>query len=181
MRSVTFENGCTVVIFPSALGWMGMVGSPRGVRYLTFGHNSAQRAADRLGEELGCDTKTGAWRPDLVARLQRFARGEAEDFADVSIDLPQRTPFQRAVVRACRGIAPGETQTYAQLATAAGRPTAARAVGNCMAANPLPLIVPCHRVVPSSGGLGGYSAPGGIRTKRRLLQLERSWALAAAR
>ncbi len=181
MGSVTFDSGCTVVIFPSELGWMGLVGSPRGVRYLTFGHSSAQRAANRLAESLGCDTKTGVWRPDLVARLQAFARGAADDFADVPVDLPHLTPFQQSVVRACRQIPPGETQTYAQLAAAAGRPAAARAVGNCMAANPVPLIVPCHRVVPSSGGLGGYSAPGGIRTKRRLLEKEASWALAGAR
>ena len=72
----------------------------------------------------------------------------------------------------CRRIPYGRTMSYAELAAKAGSPNAARAVGNCMAGNRIPLIVPCHRVVCSDGRLGSYSAPGGTRMKRRLLDLE---------
>jgi methylated-DNA-[protein]-cysteine S-methyltransferase len=80
------------------------------------------------------------------------------------------TRFQRSVWRAMEKIPRGETRTYAQIAAAAGRPGAARAVGTACGANPLPLIVPCHRVVASGGGLGGFSA--GLAVKKKLLRLE---------
>jgi methylated-DNA-[protein]-cysteine S-methyltransferase len=76
------------------------------------------------------------------------------------------------VLQACRKIAPGKTLTYAELADKVGSPGAARAVGNCMARNRFPLIIPCHRVVGSNGHLGGYSAAEGIPFKKRLLELE---------
>ncbi|MEX1224432.1 MAG: MGMT family protein, partial [Pirellulales bacterium] len=75
---------------------------------------------------------------------------------------------------ACRRIPIGQTMSYAELAAVAGSPGAARAVGNIMAGNRVPIIVPCHRVVGSGGSLGGYSSSGGLRTKRRLLSLEAS-------
>ena len=80
--------------------------------------------------------------------------------------------FQRRVLNQCRRVPCGATISYARLAAKAGYPGAARAVGNCMAGNPIPLIVPCHRVVCSDGRLGAYSAPGGTAMKRRLLALE---------
>jgi methylated-DNA-[protein]-cysteine S-methyltransferase len=90
----------------------------------------------------------------------------------VRVDLAWTTGFQRQVFAACRRIAYGQTATYAHIADRIGHPGAARAVGNCMAANRCPLIVPCHRIVGSAGRLGGYSAPGGIRLKQRILELE---------
>ena len=105
-------------------------------------------------------------------RLQAYAAGVAEDFSDVVIDMDSVTPFQRRVVQACRAIPYGETRTYGELAAAVGVPQAARAVGNVMAANRTPLIVPCHRVITSSGVLGRYSAGEGTRTKLRLIETE---------
>jgi methylated-DNA-[protein]-cysteine S-methyltransferase len=95
-----------------------------------------------------------------------------DDFRDVLIDPGPQTEFQRLVVDHCRQIPPGATLTYGELAARAGRPRSARAIGNCMAANRIPLIVPCHRVVGADGGLRGYSANGGLRLKQRLLDLE---------
>jgi methylated-DNA-[protein]-cysteine S-methyltransferase len=82
------------------------------------------------------------------------------------------TPFERRVYALTRDIPPGPTRTYGELAAAAGDATLARAVGQAMARNPVPLIVPCHRVLAAGGALGGFSAPGGTETKHRLLQLE---------
>ena len=84
------------------------------------------------------------------------------------------SPFAVSVLTACRDVRFGQTITYARLAKKAGRPAAARAVGRIMAKNPFPLIVPCHRVIRTDGALGGFSAPGGIALKRKLLSHEKS-------
>ena len=114
----------------------------------------------------------GKAQKTLAHRLRAYAAGAAADFRDVCVNVGELTAFQRAVLACCREIPYGQTVTYGELAARAGFPGAARAVGNCMAANPVPLIVPCHRVVRGSGGLGRYSAPGGTRMKKRLLELE---------
>ena len=109
---------------------------------------------------------------DVLARLQQYAEGEPVVFDDVTVSLEHLSSFQRRVVKACRAIPAGQRRTYGQLAAAAGSPGAARAVGQVMAGNRVPLVVPCHRVVASGGGLGGFSAPQGLAMKRRLLTLE---------
>ena len=90
------------------------------------------------------------------------------------------TPFARKVLGACRKVPQGRTTTYRALAEQVGQPRAARAVGGVMAANPIPLIVPCHRVLRSDGGLGGFSGPGGNATKLRLLEHEKGAVCAGA-
>lgn len=82
------------------------------------------------------------------------------------------TPFQKKVWRAIAQIQKGQVLTYKELAQKIGRPKAFRAVANAVGANPLPIQIPCHRVIRSDGSLGGYSAPGGIKTKKKLLQKE---------
>jgi methylated-DNA-[protein]-cysteine S-methyltransferase len=104
--------------------------------------------------------------------MEAYAEGEVDDFRDVAIDPSPQTEFRRLVIEHCRQIPPGSTLTYGELAARAGRSRAARAVGCCMASNRIPLIVPCHRVVGADGGLRGYSANGGLRLKRSLLDLE---------
>jgi methylated-DNA-[protein]-cysteine S-methyltransferase len=109
---------------------------------------------------------------DTIGRMRRFAEGEPVDFCDVPLALDHLTPFARRVVGACRRIGWGQVSTYGELAAACRSPGAARAVGSVMAKNCYPLIVPCHRVLASGGALGGYSAPDGLRMKRRLLAME---------
>jgi O-6-methylguanine DNA methyltransferase len=103
-----------------------------------------------------------------LAQLQAYFAGMRRTF-DVSLDL-YGTPFQKAAWNLLLEIPYGETRTYAQVAAALGRPQATRAVGQANGANPLPIFIPCHRVVQSNGSLGGYG--GGIALKRALLQLE---------
>ena len=88
------------------------------------------------------------------------------------IELSGVSPFRRAVLERCRAIPYGRTVSYVDLARAADRPNAARAVGGVMARNPLPLVIPCHRVLRADGSLGGFSTPSGIEDKERLLRLE---------
>ncbi len=108
----------------------------------------------------------------LCDQLEKLLSGEPVGFGDIEVDLGWATPFQRRVLLACRRVAWGCVATYKDLAREVGSPRAARAVGNVMRANRCPLVIPCHRVVPSSGGLGGFSAPGGVRLKQRLLAME---------
>jgi methylated-DNA-[protein]-cysteine S-methyltransferase len=98
--------------------------------------------------------------------------GEPRDLREVVLDERRLDPFRRQVYAATREIGPGETASYGEIALAIGQPGAARAVGRALASNPFPIIVPCHRVLAADGALNGFSAPGGIATKRRMLELE---------
>lgn len=161
------------VVFPSDLGWMAMCGTTDRVHELAFGHRSADaaRKALKLLPPRGAK-RNDLWFDELVERLQSYAAGGREDFVDVPIAVEALTEFAKRVVDRCRHIPPGATVTYGALAKAAGRPGAARAVGNVMRTNRLPLIVPCHRVVGSGGKLHGYSTAEGLKTKRRLIEME---------
>jgi methylated-DNA-[protein]-cysteine S-methyltransferase len=88
------------------------------------------------------------------------------------LNLAGLAPFTRKVLDACRKIPPGKTASYSQLAGMIGKPRASRAVGSALARNPIPLIIPCHRVIHSDGSLGNFSAPGGTNTKKKLIALE---------
>lgn len=100
--------------------------------------------------------------------------GEARDLHEIQLDERGIDDWQRAVYAATRDIPPGATRSYGEVARAIGRldPEAAREVGAALARNPFPVIVPCHRVVAADGRLRGFSAPGGLETKRRMLELE---------
>ncbi len=118
--------------------------------------------------------------PQLQRQIQSYFDGRLTDFR-IKLDLDGRTSFHQTVLRACATIPYGETLTYGQLAELAGHPGAARAVGSVMAGNMIPLIFPCHRVIAAAGRPSGFSAPGGARTRRRLLQLETQTTCAASR
>lgn len=104
--------------------------------------------------------------------LQRYFEGERIDFSDIPVLLGGMTPFRQKVLNMIRSLKFGEICSYGQLAVECGSPHASRAVGGALASNPIPVIIPCHRVVASDGRLTGYSAPGGEVTKRALLKLE---------
>lgn len=171
-RAPSAEPVLQANLFPSKLGWMAIAGVGVRLDQLTFGHASPDAALAGLEGAAASAARVGEWNARLAKRLQAYAAGGLDDFRDVALDLDRYTAFQRRVIQRCRRIAFGATMTYGELAAAAGSPLAARAVGNCMARNPTPLVVPCHRVVGAGGGLGGYSACDGVRTKLRLLEQE---------
>lgn len=107
----------------------------------------------------------------VTRQLGEYFRGEREGF-DFPVDLRGLTDFQREVLKATSEVLPGEIVSYKEIARRIGRPKAVRAVGNALGRNPVPILIPCHRVVPTNGTLGGYSGGGGSKTKARLLALE---------
>ncbi len=106
---------------------------------------------------------------DAADRIAKHLAGRTDDLKDIDVDLSSCPPFAQKVYRTLRKVPPGKVVTYGELAKRVGSPHAARAVGRAMATNPVPIIVPCHRVVASDGKLGGFSAPGGTNLKKRLL------------
>ena len=114
--------------------------------------------------------------PPIIQRvidgITSLLTGEARDLLDVELDDSRVPPFHRLVYGITRQIPPGATLTYGEVAKRVGDPTAARAVGQALGRNPFPIIVPCHRVLAAGGGLGGFTAEGGIVTKQRMLQIE---------
>lgn len=156
--------------FPTAWGYFGFVAR---------GKSLISTYLPQEAEDLGRAIRDG-WPEAVEDReaLPRFRRnvvdyfeGKSAKFA-VDMDLSEVPTFQRMVLEACGLIPYGKTASYADLARAVGKPGAARAVGGAMAHNPLPLVIPCHRVVRSDGSLGGFSSPRGINEKVRLLRLE---------
>lgn len=114
-----------------------------------------------------------------IERINDLLAGGRDDLADVALDFNIVAPFNRRVYEIARAIPPGETSTYGQIAKAMGEPGAARAIGKALGDNPWPIVVPCHRVLGADGKPGGFSAPGGVETKSRLLTIERARTSAA--
>jgi O-6-methylguanine DNA methyltransferase len=158
--------------FPTELGWCALLATQDLVVQLVIGRASAAAALSDVDTSLVENaTPRHTWKK-LILRLQQYARGQIVDFTDVPLDISGLTPFQQAIYRECRKIPYGQTLSYGELAKLAGSPRAARAVGSTMAGCRQGIVVPCHRVVTSSGALGGYGGPTGVRFKRQLLELE---------
>jgi methylated-DNA-[protein]-cysteine S-methyltransferase len=162
-------------VFDTVLGWGGVMASQEGLVKLVLPRPSAQQALDLLkGFALKWHDRTlreaeAGYFGDLPERIGGYWDGKIVAFPD-KLDLSSATPFQRRVWEVDRSIPYGETRTYFWVASKLGMPKAARAVGQALAKNPLPIIIPCHRVICSSGGLGGFSSGGDW--KRRLLEIE---------
>ncbi len=123
---------------------------------------------DKISPEFGPSRLTA-----LTAQmLLRYFQGECVDFTDTPVFLDVMTPFRQNVLNATRLLKYGEISTYGQIACECASPHAARAVGGALASNPVPIVIPCHRVVASAGRLTGFSAPGGENTKMALLKME---------
>ena len=159
------------IIFDTDMGWVGILGSAKGLLRTTLPQRSAQKVQKLLGNSINYAT----WSPhlfgDLMERLRIYFGGHKATFPD-DLDISGATPFQCQVWETTRLIPYGETKSYAWVAEQIKKLGAMRAVGQALARNPLPIIIPCHRVINHDGKLGGYS--GGVKMKRRLLNLEAS-------
>ena len=157
------------IIFATDMGWVGVLGSTTGLLSITLPCPFTQEVNRLFGDIIS----HARWSPhlfqDLMERLRAYFSGHQANFPD-GLDLSGATDFQREVWEAARLIPYGETRSYRWVAEQIKKPKALRAVGQALGRNPLPIIVPCHRVLASNGQLGGFT--GGIEMKRHLLHLE---------
>ena len=164
LREAAFET------FESPLGRIVILATPRGVSRILLRPTKAQLAAlSRQRHQLSARSRERSLLRRLREQFERYFAGSVTKF-DVPLDVSSGTAFQRRVWQACRRIPYGRVRSYAELAGMAGCPRGARAVGGALNANPLPIAVPCHRVIRSDGTLGGFRW--GVALKKKLLSIE---------
>jgi len=161
-------------IFRTQWGWFGLLGSEQGLvrTCLPVAHKEAVQS--RLLSDIPNAERSKKAFSVLQNAIEDYYKGSPADFSDVEVCLADSSEFQQRVLITLQTISYGEIVSYSQLAKLAGSPKAARAIGMVMAQNPLPLIIPCHRVIKADGSVGQFSAAGGTDTKKRMLDLERS-------
>ncbi len=155
--------------FNTDMGWIGILGTAGGLLRTTLPQSSAQEGRRLLGGSINYATTAPRLFENLIQRLRLYFSGCKVTFTD-QLDLSGATPFQCQVWQITRLIPYGQTRSYAWVAEQIGKPRAMRAVGQALSRNPLPIIIPCHRVITSQGKLSGYS--GGVEWKGYLLNLE---------
>lgn len=158
-------------VFETKWGWMGVSYTEKGLLALILPKMSPEEAVREIERGSTRPLKPGDGpRKALQKKFEAYFWGKPVTF-DEPLDLESATPFQQEVWRALQAIPWGQLRSYREVAETIGRPTATRAVGRAVGSNPLPIIIPCHRVIAHDGSLGGYSA--GLGWKKKLLVLER--------
>ena len=159
--------------FSTEWGFFGLIGTEKVLLRTHLPISNRKKLESRLLKNLESAQFDLDYMFGLQHQITSYFKGSYVNFdGSVRLGLDTFTPFTQAVLRACRKIKFGQTATYGQLAQQSSHPKAARAIGQAMAKNPLPLIIPCHRIIRSDGKCGGFSASGGIKLKQRLLKLE---------
>jgi methylated-DNA-[protein]-cysteine S-methyltransferase len=163
-------------LFDTPIGLCGLAWGPRGLVGAQLPEAAPGAAWDRLRRRYpdAAEVTPPPAVQRAVERVRDLLAGGRDDLTDIVLDFGIVAPFNRRVYEIARAIPPGETSTYGQVAKAMGEPGAARAVGKALGENPWPIIVPCHRVLGADGKSGGFSAPGGVETKARMLTIERA-------
>lgn len=162
------------VLFDTKIGACAIVWNANGIAAVQLPEADAKETRERVltrfpnAREAEVLPDVALARSGIIGLLQ----GKPADFSGIRLDMEGVPPFHRRVYEAARRIEPGHILTYGALARIIGSDGAARAVGQALARNPYPILVPCHRVLAANGGLGGFSAHGGIGTKRHLLEIE---------
>ncbi len=161
-------------LFDTALGSCGIAWGPRGIVAVQLPEDDehALRARTRRAVPAGHETAPPAGVRRAIEAIVALLDGEPRDLSGIALDMERVPEFNRRVYAAARAIPPGQTITYGEIAERIGERGAAQAVGQALGRNPFPIVVPCHRVLAAGGGLGGFSARGGVATKRRMLAIE---------
>lgn len=161
-------------VFDTAIGWCGIAWSDKGIAGVQL--PAADEEATRTRMRRKCHSASDATPPATVQHtidgIVALLGGKAIDFAGVMLDMDGVPEFHRRVYDVARTIRAGRTMTYGEIATALDAPGTAQTVGYALGRNPFPIIVPCHRVLAAGGKPGGFSAPGGVQTKVRMLAIE---------
>lgn len=176
-------QGYGATFFETPVGLCGLAWTMRGVSALQLPEATAAATRGRLARRAGAPLERQP-PPEIAAVVESVAAllaGSVVDLTAIPLDLDRIGEFERRVYEVARFIPCGDTRTYGEIARAIGEPEAARSVGQALGRNPIPIIVPCHRVVAAGGKTGGFSAPGGVATKLRILEIERRATVAADR
>jgi methylated-DNA-[protein]-cysteine S-methyltransferase len=165
------------LVFETELGFVAISWSEHGLRHLALpqAERSAAKASAERWRDAGPvvnEADAPPFAAEAIALIRAYAAGETVDFTALPLDLDGIDPFRRAIYAAALRLGHGETATYGELSTRAGFLDKARETGQALGRNPLPLVVPCHRVLAAGNRPGGFSAPGGVATKLRLLDHE---------
>jgi methylated-DNA-[protein]-cysteine S-methyltransferase len=169
--SADMSRAARYCLFETGLGTFGMAWNEHGVVRLQLPEADRMATLKRLGASAS-PAEPPPWAERLIAATRRYLAGERVDFGSVALDLAAVGEFRAAVYEAARSVGWGQTTSYGELARRIGFPWGARAVGQALARNPVPIVVPCHRILARDRRIGGFSAYGGTLTKRRLLTLE---------
>jgi O-6-methylguanine DNA methyltransferase len=153
----------------SPLGPLFAAANERGLCALDFGRQE-DKFLERFDPRARLEKNSKAVER-VLAQLREYFAGDRSSF-DLLVDISQLTRFQRSVLDVACRIAPGQVWTYQRIAEELGRPRSSRPVGGALARNPIPIVIPCHRVIASDGSLGGYSGGSGLKAKQWLLRLE---------
>lgn len=166
--------GAAWTTFSTSLGVCGVSWTSRGIESFSLPEATGAAIETRLAAIPGYTKASSppSWVKELIRKVKAHTKGHAQDFSEVPLSFSGISEFMLFVFQAARKIPSGTVMTYSELAGLIGKPNAARAVGNALRKNPIPLLVPCHRVIASSGKLGGFSAPGGLAAKVALLECE---------
>jgi methylated-DNA-[protein]-cysteine S-methyltransferase len=161
-------------LFDTAIGSCAVAWGERGLLGVQLPEKDAARTRARMRRRFprASEMTPPAQVQRVIDDIVALVGGEAVDFSAVALDMEGVPAFHRRVYDVARTISCGATLTYGEIAKRLGVPAEARDVGEAMGRNPFPIIVPCHRVLAAGGKLGGFSAPGGVATKRRLLAIE---------
>ncbi|MBA7476555.1 Methylated-DNA--protein-cysteine methyltransferase [subsurface metagenome] len=168
------ENVFKYAIFLTAWGWAGFAIDRKGLRIFVLPEERKEDVLFKIKKELKCNNlfeDNRGWE-NLIQKVKEYYTGKKVDFTDYQLNLDNYTNFQKKILQTVKKIPYGEIRSYKEAAKEAGYPRAYRAVGNTMRNNPLPLIVPCHRVIKSNGMLGGFSGKEGVALKKRMIDLE---------
>ncbi len=163
-------------LFATPIGHCGIAWGERGLVGVQLpGAGEAQtRSRMRRSFPDAPEAEPPAQVQQAMGRITALLQGERDDLQDLVLDMDGVPPFHQRVYVLARAIPPGRTLTYGEVAAELGEPGAARAVGQALGANPFAPVVPCHRVLAAGTRSGGFSAPGGVATKLRMLQIERA-------
>jgi methylated-DNA-[protein]-cysteine S-methyltransferase len=157
--------------FLTPFGWCGLVGADAVLQRVYLPEPDRDSLLGRMAAQFPGMSREKTCFKYVARELQRYFNGEIPYF-DCHLDFAAVTVFQKKVWQAARSIAYGQVRTYGWLARDIGNPRAMRAVGAALGSNPFPIIIPCHRVIRSDGGMGGFSAAEGVALKQKLLRLE---------
>lgn len=169
-------------LFDTPIGTCGIAWSKSGIAGLQLPEPTSEATRQRLLRRwpAAVETAPPAGVQRAIERIRDLLSGTGTDLQDIPLDLDGVPEFNRKVYDVARGIPPGQTLTYGDIAKRMGvGPEAAREVGQALGRNPIAIIVPCHRVLAANGKMGGFSANGGASTKRRMLEIEGAPALGA--